>query len=179
LFVVFVVRDLGLDPLIIGAIFACGSVGFIIGAMLPERLAARIGLGWSLVATLALVGVSDLAVALAAGPMPLVIAVLAVAQVFFGIGLTAFGANEVTLRQSVTAESTLGRVNAAFYVLSNGSAPFGALVGGALGAALGVRYALVLAAVGELLAVLPLLSGRFRMAAGSPASSPLPEMAQD
>jgi MFS family permease len=178
-FVIFVVRNLGLEPFVVGAIFACGSVGFIIGALLPERLAARIGLGWSLVATLALVGVSDLAVALAAGPTPFVVGLLAVAQMLFGIGLTAFGANEVTLRQSVTAESTLGRVNAAFYVLSSGSAPFGALAGGALGSALGVRYALLLAAAGEVLAVLPLLTGRFRMAAGSFASSPLSDMAQD
>lgn len=161
-FLLFIARELGLEPFVIGAIFACGSVGFIVGALLPERLAARIGLGWSLTATLALIGVSDLLVPLATGPTAFVIALLAGAQFLFGVGLTAFSANEVTLRQATTPPDVLGRVNAAFYMLSNGSAPLGALLGGALGAAFGLRQALFLAAIGELLAILPLLARRFR-----------------
>lgn len=162
LFLIFIARELGLEPFVIGAIFACGSVGFVAGALLPERLAARIGLGWCLAATLALVGLSDPLVPLAGGPTALVIALLAAAQFLFGVGLTAFSANEVTLRQHATGDAVLGRVNAAFYLLSNGSAPLGALLGGILGAAFGLREGLLLAAAGELLAVLPLLTRRFR-----------------
>jgi len=163
-FLLFVARELGLAPLTIGMIFACGSLGFIVGALIPERLTGRIGLGWSLVVSLALIGASDLLVPLATGPRLAVVVLLATAQFVFGVGLTAFNANEITLRQSATSPHVLGRVNSVFYVLTHGAAPLGALAGGLLGSAIGLRAALACAAAGELLALLPLLNARFRAA---------------
>jgi MFS family permease len=164
LFLLFIARELGLAPLTIGLIFACGSIGFIVGALAPERLAAKVGLGWSLVVSLALIGISDLLVPLAAGPRFAIVALLAAAQFLFGVGLTAFSANEVTLRQTASSQRLIGRVNAVFYVFTHGAAPLGALAGGLMGSALGFRAALACAAAGELLALLPLLHARFRAA---------------
>jgi len=61
----------------------------------------------------------------------------------------------VSLRQSILPLNTLGRVGATFRAVGGGAAVAGALVGGALGAALGLREALLIA-IGGLL-VGPLL----------------------
>ncbi len=47
-----------------------------------------------------------------------------------------------------------GRMNATFYFLVAGMLPLGALAGGALGQALGMRTAIILAAASSLLSVL-------------------------
>ena len=58
----------------------------------------------------------------------------------------------ISLRQQVTREGILGRVNATVHVLVDGVAPLGALVGAALAVAFGNRETLLVAAIGVLLA---------------------------
>jgi MFS family permease len=62
----------------------------------------------------------------------------------------------VSLRQRISPDHLLGRVNAGYRLLAWGSMPVGALVGGGLGELFGVRAVFLLAAAGQLLAV-PLL----------------------
>jgi len=69
-------------------------------------------------------------------------------------GWVLYNVNAVSLRQAVTPLAMQGRVNATFSFLVSGMLPLGALAGGALGEVLGLRNAIVLAAVGSLLAVL-------------------------
>ena len=150
--VLYLIREVGLSALAIGAVFAVGSVGFLVGAVLPERVAARIGTGPAMAAALALVAASDLAVVLAAGPPVVVLAVLAGAQFCFGVGLTVYKVGQASVRQALVADAMQGRVAATIRVVGEAAVPAGALTGGLLGAWLGVRETLVLAAVGEGLA---------------------------
>jgi MFS family permease len=62
----------------------------------------------------------------------------------------------VSLRQRISPDHLLGRVNAGYRLLAWGSMPLGALMGGVLGELFGVRAVFLLAAGGQLLAV-PLL----------------------
>jgi MFS family permease len=62
----------------------------------------------------------------------------------------------VSLRQRITPDHLLGRVNAGYRLLAWGSMPLGALLGGVLGELFGVRAVFLIAAGGQLLAV-PLL----------------------
>ena len=152
--ILYLTRTLGLQPATIGFIFAAGSIGFLAGALLPDRLTRRFRLGPILAVSLAVVGLSDLLIPLAAGPRAVVIGLLIAAQFLFGIGLTVFNVNQVSLSQAVTPERLQGRMNATMLVLVSGATPLAALLGGLLGELLGLRTTLLLAALGELAAVL-------------------------
>jgi MFS family permease len=148
----YLARELGFGAGTLGIVFAAGNVGFLAGALLPARLARRIGVGPSIATGLALAAGSDLLVPLAQGPRFTVIALLLLALFGFGLGRTVFSVHQVSLRQQLTPDALLGRINATVLALTAGLAPLGALLGGALGATLGLRETLFIAGAGELLA---------------------------
>jgi len=153
--ILYLTRQLGLTAGWLGVIFAGGSVGFLLGAFLADWLTRKIGLGRSLVLGVLVTGASDLLIPLAGkiSTLWMVVGVLVVAQFFFGIGLTIFQIGQVSLRQSLTPDHMQGRMNATLSMLSWGIAPLGGLLGGVLGQVMGLSPTLVLAAVGEMLAV--------------------------
>ncbi len=153
--ILYLTRQLGLTAGWLGVIFAGGSVGFLLGALLADRLTRRLGLGRSLILGVLVTSASDLLVPLAGGidTLWVLVGVLVVAQFFFGIGLTIFQIGQVSLRQSLTPDHLQGRMNATLSMLAWGIAPLGGLLGGVLGQELGLRPTLVLAAAGEMLAV--------------------------
>ena len=81
----------------------------------------------------------------------------------------------VSLRQRLTPDRLLGRLNSAYRLLAWGTMPLGAAVGGALGETFGVRSVFV---VGTVLAVALLtLSGQLtpsRLAAAEAQAEPAP-----
>ena len=64
---------------------------------------------------------------------------------------------ETSLRQTITPERLLGRMNATMRFLVWGTMPIGSLLGGALGAAIGLRPTLWVAAIGGASAFVPVL----------------------
>lgn len=153
-FVLFLARTLRLDPVSIGIVFAVGGAGFLVGSLLPERLAGRLGFGPTTVLALALVGIADLLVPLAGSATVAAVPLLIAAQFLFGLGLTVFNVNQASLRQAVVPDDLQGRAAATVRVLGAGPIPLGALAGGLLGGAIGLPETLLLAVGGELLAAL-------------------------
>jgi MFS family permease len=153
-FVLYVVRQLGIGPALLGAVFAVGSAGFVVGALLPERVARRIGVGPATVAGVALAAASDLLVPLAGGSWWGVVSMLTAAQFVFGIGVTVFKVNQASVRQAIVPARLRGRAGATVRVLDGAMVLLGALTGGLFGDLLGLRATLALAACGELLAAL-------------------------
>jgi MFS family permease len=153
--ILYLTRQLGLSASWLGIIFAGGSVGLLLGAIIAERVNRRVGLGKSMLLAVLLTGGSDLLFPIAGRfqALWLVISLLILAQFFFGIGLTMFQIGQVSLRQSLTPDQLQGRMNATMSLLSWGIVPVGALLGGVLGEILGVRPILLLAALGEICAV--------------------------
>ncbi len=156
-YLLYMTRVLGLSSGMIGLIFGTGSVGFLVGALLPGWLAKRIGLGPMLIGGLVIVAVSDFALPLAVDAQGFVVALLIGAQISFGLGLTLYNVGQVSLRQSITPDHLLGRMNATLDFAVAGLIPLGALLGGFAGEWLGLRGTLLLAAGGELLAVVWLM----------------------
>ncbi|HRW08205.1 MAG TPA: MFS transporter, partial [Caldilineaceae bacterium] len=152
-YLLYMTRVLGLSSGLIGLIFGAGSVGFLVGALLPDWLAKRIGLGPMLIAGMMILAISDFVLPLAAGAQTLVVALLIGAQVSFGLGLTLYNVGQVSLRQSITPDHLLGRMNATLDFAVAGLIPLGALLGGFAGEWIGLRGTLLVAAGGELLAV--------------------------
>jgi MFS family permease len=172
IFVLYLTRELGLAPGLVGLIFASGNVGFLAGALLGERAARRIGVGPAIAGGLLLTGLGDLLVPLAGGPPVVVVLLLLAAQFLFGCGLTVYNINQISLRQALALDHLQGRVSATFSLILWSGAPIGALAGGALGELIGLRGALLLAASGELGAALWLWRSPLR-ALREPPTEPL------
>ena len=157
LIVLYGIETLGFAPGVLGTIFAIGGATSILGALSAGRLTSRFGLGKTLAIGFLVYGLSSFLIPLARGPLLLAGALLA-AQQLADFALAVYEINEVSLRQGITAQRMLGRVNASLEVVELGSRLAGSLLAGVLAEAVGLRGALVvgagLAAVGGLWLVL-------------------------
>jgi MFS family permease len=135
----YLVRELELDAALIGTIFALRSLAGLVGAAAAGGFARRFGPGPAIVFGTLLLEVGLFAIALAAGPRPLVVATLVGAHLLLGFGAPIYSVNQIGVRQSLTPDHLLGRVNASRRFIVFGSGPIGALIGGALGEAIGWR----------------------------------------
>jgi MFS family permease len=152
LYILFATRNLGLAPAQLGLIFSLGNVFGLLGALSASRLAARFGVGRSIVAAAVLgsLGLIPIPLATRASALPL----LVLSGLLTSFGVPVYNINQVSLRQAITPLRLQGRMNATMRFLVWGTMPLGGLAGGALGAALGLRLAIAVSAVGGLLAFL-------------------------
>lgn len=173
LYVLFVMRDLGLRAALLGVIIAVGGAGSLMGALFAEGLARRFGPGPTLIGSAVTIGASGLLVPLAHGSAAVAAAFLIAAQLC-DVAWPVYTINETSLRQAVTPDHLLGRVNSAMHLLFWGVLPVGALAGGALARPMGIRATLALGAAGVLLSVLWLVfspvRGRRQLAAAGIAN---------
>ena len=149
LYILFAVRDLRLAPAALGLVIAAGGGSALGGAALAERLTRRFGYGPCLVAAALLTGLASLLVPMAHGPAMVAAAFLLSAQLG-DAGWSVYTVCETSLRQRRAPQRLLGRVNAAMLVLFRGGLPLGALAGGAVASAMGIRGALAVGAAGLL-----------------------------
>lgn len=153
-YLLYLVRELGLEAGAVGLVLGVGGAGFLLGALGAARVSTRVGMERLVVGALLVGGVGWLLVPAAAGSLPLVLAVLLLGRLLTSAGAMAYDISAVTLRQTVTPADVLGRVLASSRFVGAGVAPLGALAGGALGATLGLRQTLALAAGARLIASL-------------------------
>jgi hypothetical protein len=148
IFAVYAIRSLGLSAGHLGLILGAGAVGALVGAALSNRITRLTGPGTALrLSTLAgCVSPVLLLIPRSAGPVALVI--LATGLAVHGASLTVFNVNALTLRQGITPTRLLGRMNASYRLLLFGTIPLGALLGGALASAFGLRAALIIGVCG-------------------------------
>jgi Na+/melibiose symporter-like transporter len=154
IFVLYVTRDLGLSPALFGVILMASSVGSLLGALLVPVLTRLIGPGPALLAGAGCYGVGALAIPLATRPPLQALGVLLPAWGLIGVGNGLSNIVSVSLKQLMIPDRLLGRASASGMAVGWGAAPLGALLGGALGQGLGLRAALLLAALGTLSGVL-------------------------
>lgn len=152
LYVLYLVRTLHLEPGAIGAIMGVGGIGALGGALLAGPAARRFGIGRAVIWAQVLTGISRLCIPLAAGPRPVVIAVLMIGELLLGVARPIFNINQVSLRLRITPDHLHGRVNATMRFLMWSVTPVGALLGGALASVIGIRETLFIAALGVLVA---------------------------
>ncbi|MFE0465165.1 MFS transporter [Kitasatospora sp. NPDC058965] len=153
----FANRELGLSAGTIGFATGVAAVGSLLGAVLAPRVARLIGMGRTAALGAVLFPAPLALLALADGPSWARAGVLAGAEFLSGAGVMLFDINLNSLQASVVPDELRSRVSGAFSTVNYGIRPLGALAGGLLGSALGLREALVIAAVGGALSVLWLL----------------------
>ncbi len=143
--ILYMVRVLHLSSLEAGAVFAVGSAGSIVGALLANRLGKGLGVGTAIVLTAVIFSFGGLAYPLAPKSFPL--PVLMAGQVLFGFSAVAYNILQVSYRQAITPERLQGRMNAAMRWIVWGTIPLGTLVGGAIAQATSLHAALWVGAV--------------------------------
>jgi predicted MFS family arabinose efflux permease len=149
----FLARDLELEPGVFGMLFAVGGVCSLLGATQAERVERRLGLGPTLILMLLIDAAGLLLVPLAGGPFWLVVVLVAGQQLADGPA-TIFQIHERSLIQSTVPDHAMGRVMASLRVIGWTAMLGGTIVGGVLGEALGARPTMLIGAVGALPAAL-------------------------
>ncbi|HEU4328636.1 MAG TPA: MFS transporter [Roseiflexaceae bacterium] len=150
----FMIDQLKLSAGMMGLIMSIGAPGTMVGALVAAKVAQRIGLGPAIVGSALLGGLSGLLIPLAgifpAAGVPLLIG----SQFFMGMAFVVYNINQISLRQTITPDRLMGRMNASIRFVVWGILPIGALLGGALGTLLGIFPTLVISSLGLLLAFL-------------------------
>ncbi len=152
--VLFLTRTLTLQAGAVGVIFTLGAVGYLLGSLLPERVARRIGLGRAILLGIVLAVPSELLTALAAGPPRIATAIAGAGSFLTGLTIPTYDVNQFSLRQAVTPLRLQGRVSATMRTLIRGLVPIGALAGGILAERIGLRGVMILSAFGGPMAFL-------------------------
>ncbi len=83
-----------------------------------------------------------------------------------------YNVNQVSLRQAITPDRMLGRMNATMRFIVWGTIPIGALVGGVLGGVIGLQATIWVGAIGAFLGFLPVLLSPVRSLKEIPSSEP-------
>ena len=152
LYMLLVVDALGFKPASLGMIFAVGGASALLGALAAQRASDWFGTGPAMVLGLAVGGVAMVLPPLARGAGASSVAILVAHQLIGDGALTIYFINNVTLVQTVTPHSILGRVNASLRFLNHSSTLIGLLVGGAAGQLMGLRPTMLVGAAGVWLA---------------------------
>ncbi|MDQ2809616.1 MAG: MFS transporter [Chloroflexota bacterium] len=161
LYSLYLVRDLGLPPAVLGALIGAGGIGALAGATLVERITQRVGRGPTLIGSLFLGTALQLLVPLTSGPPTVTIPILFLTQLT-DVALAVFFINETTLRQQRVSDRLLGRATAALAVLTGGALALGALLAGALADTWGARPTLLLGSLGMIAAAAWMLASPVR-----------------
>jgi MFS family permease len=154
LFVVYATRELGFAPGLVAGVVMAGGLGALAGALLAPRVAARIGSGRTIVLASAVFSGALFAFPAAAGPVWAEFALIAGTELVVGVAIMLFDVTVAGLVLGVVPRERLGRVNACLSFVTQGVKPLGALAGGVLGTAIGLRPALWVAAAGATTTVL-------------------------
>lgn len=148
LYVLYAVRDLGLQPAVLGFVVAFGGVSALIGARFAAIAGSRFPVRALLITTLLAYGMSVCFIPMAQGPVWLAAALLVTSQIF-GDGLyVTFYTNAVALRQRVTPDPLRGREGGTLHLLTGGLGLVAALAAGILADRFGIRPVLWAAAAG-------------------------------
>jgi MFS family permease len=173
--ILYMTREIGLSAAEIGLIFAVGSLGFLGGALVANRVAARIGVGWAIVASLALNGPALLLIPIA--PKGLEVPFYIAGGLIGGLSSSVYNINQVSFRQAITPERMQGRMNATMRFIVWGTIPIGAILGGFLGGIIGLRETIWIGAIGSFVPVLFVLFSPVRGIGEMPTQAEEPQPA--
>jgi len=148
-------HGLGITQAGYGLLLVAMAVGGIAGGFTTSWVIGHLGSRTTMIAGLAAQGAAWALVAATTQP---IVAGAALALGF--VGVTLVSVVVMTSRQQQTPPELLGQVISAFRVVGNGPAPLGAIAGGAIASALGLRVPIFIAAAVTLLAVFLVLRVR-------------------
>lgn len=159
LFILYATTTLGISPGALGLALGTGAIGGVIGALVATRIGRRIGLGPAYALGLFVFPVSLLLIPLA-GPemsMPLILALVFGSEFGAGLGVMILDINVGAIIYARTPDRIRARAGGAFRFVNYGVRPIGALLGGLVGTAIGVREAILVTTLAAICGVLFLI----------------------
>ena len=143
-FVLFAVAPgpMGLSKAGYGVLTATLGVGSLLGSWLAVPVERRLGRVNTLVLSIVLNALTLAVPVVTTLPVP-----IGASMVASGAGIVLWNVVTVSLRQRITPDRLLGRMNASYRLVGWGTMPLGAALGGVLAEALGLRGAFLVAAL--------------------------------
>jgi len=170
LFTLYAIRELHLEPFLLGVIFSALGFGFLLGALTVKSITNRFGIGRTMIGANFLNIIAIALVPLASGATTFIVALLIISHFFHALGVQLNGINLMSLRQAVTPNHLQGRMTASFRFVNVGMMMTGALIAGALGELIGLRETLIIGAVGMFAPFLRLLFSPVRNLSEKPSA---------
>jgi MFS family permease len=155
IFPVFAYKILLLTPAAVGTIGGLAGAGVLVGALITSRIQTRIGVGRTIVLA-----------SLTFGPIGLLVPIANPDTAFWLLSMSFFlgsvnnvvyNVSQVSLRQAITPEHFLGRMNATMRFLVWGTIPIGSLIGAGLSELVGVTTTVWISAILGMFSFLPVL----------------------
>lgn len=154
LYALFALRTLHLTPAALGVTIAVGGVGALLGAVMAPWSSRVLGVGPAIIICGSISAASFFLIPLApADPVAGMLFLMGSQLIGDGFGVAAM-IPATSMQQTLIAPDALGRVGAVFQVARGAGWIAGAVLGGVLAAAIGLREALAVACAGLLLAAL-------------------------
>lgn len=157
LLVLFATMELHLGSGAIGIALGVGAIGSVLGSAVAKRLSERIGLGRALVLSFIVAPLPLLLVPAAPGPASLSMVLLTLAEFVSGVGVMVLDVDLGAMQAALIPDALRSRVWGAVLFVNYGVRPIGALGGGLLAGAIGLRPTMWIAAAGGIAGVLWLL----------------------
>ena len=142
IFVKYAAVELGVTGRAYGFLLALTAIGSILGGLLGDKIAKRLGIAQSIVYSYFVFGFVGIIYFF----MPYVWAV-AIAASFMGLAGTTWNVVTVSLRQRVIPTELFGRVNSVYRFICTGSIGIGALIGGQIAYSTNLRMPFLVAAI--------------------------------
>jgi MFS family permease len=142
IFVKYAAVELGVTGRAYGFLLALTAIGSILGGLLGDKIAKRLGIAQSIVYSYFVFGFVGIIYFF----MPYVWAV-AIAASFMGLAGTTWNVVTVSLRQRVIPTELFGRVNSVYRFIGTGSIGIGALFGGQIAYSTNLRMPFLVAAI--------------------------------
>jgi MFS family permease len=157
LFILYATRSLDVAPGTLGLVLGAGAAGGVLGAVVTNRVARRIGIGPAFAVGCVVFPAPLLLVPLAEGPRWVILGCLFLAEFGSGLGVMMLDITAGAIFAAVIPDRLRSRISGAYMVVNYGVRPLGALTGGALGSWIGLRPTLWIATAGALAGFLWLL----------------------
>jgi MFS family permease len=153
IFILYATRELGVAPGTLGIALGAGAVGGILGALIAPRLERLIGIGRSVVLGSVLFPAPLIVVPIASGSELQLGLMLGAAEFLSSVGVMIFDVSAASMLYLRTPDRIRARAVGTLRFVNYGIRPVGALLGGALGTALGLQTTLWIGVLGALLGV--------------------------
>jgi MFS family permease len=157
---VYVVRELGAPPGLVGLLIASEGLGTLVGAALVPPMSRVLGSARLVLVSGLVGGLFALVMPVGSGHLGMVL--FAVGSAGFAAGVVVSSVVTRTYRQVETPPELLSRVMATVRFVSWGAIPFGALAAGITASLIGVRPTLWVTAAGTFLPLLVLWASPLR-----------------
>ena len=165
IWVKYAADELGVTGSLYGALLAILAIGSILGGLIGDRIANKLGRNTILYAYI-IFAVDGLVYSLFPS-----VAIIAMWMLFMGVASTTWNIVTVSLRQRLIPEELFGRVNSVYRFIGTGLSALGSLAGGFIAHSFGLRAPYL---VGSVVATVALVAGgaklvRYMVPAVTPA----------